>query len=401
MSATAFDPARFKETTREQWDTVAAAWDRWTPMLAGLPSEEQRVVWAEVEQELAQFNTPDAFASPSEFIVGVGQRYGHPAPASSVTDNHSNRKETTVKRRVSTLVCAILLALGLPLGALADDPPPPTQRHLYRVAGLPVTGPMEMVTFVLEFAPGDATPPHTHPGLTLATVLEGEVTFDTKGAKTTYRAGQSFTELPGDVGVATNTGATRTRVMGSIVLPKGAAPSTPQPGGPSPAPTAPTALYLFRTDAIFPAGEYDVAQQVLDFAPGAQTPVHTHPGQVAVTVLAGDNTFITGGTPTVYTAGDSFVELPGVVGQARNAGSAPMAVMATYLQPKGEPLSHPIPAPPVTGTSGARAGMPSTGAGGAQRGQPPSPALGLAALGAGAILACGWLVRRREARRRR
>jgi len=33
MSAATFDPARFKETTREQWDTVAEAWDRWTPTL--------------------------------------------------------------------------------------------------------------------------------------------------------------------------------------------------------------------------------------------------------------------------------------------------------------------------------------------------------------------------------
>ncbi|MFN8513711.1 MAG: methyltransferase domain-containing protein [Chloroflexia bacterium] len=29
----AFDPEQFKETTREQWDTVAEAWDRWTPTL--------------------------------------------------------------------------------------------------------------------------------------------------------------------------------------------------------------------------------------------------------------------------------------------------------------------------------------------------------------------------------
>jgi quercetin dioxygenase-like cupin family protein len=259
---------------------------------------------------------------------------------------------------------------------------------------------MELVTFVLEFAPGAATPPHTHPGLTLATVLDGEVTFDTKGAKTTYRAGQSFTELPGEVGVAANAGAAPARVMASIVLPKGAAPSTPQPGGPSPAPPAPTALHLFRADALIPAGEYDVVQQVLDFAPGAQTPVHTHPGQVAVTVLAGENAFITGGATTVYKVGDSFVEAPGVVGQARNAGSGPMAVMATYLQPKAEPLSHPIPAPAAPGSGGARPGMPRAGVGGAHRDLPPAPALGLAALGAGALLAFGWLVRRREARRR-
>jgi quercetin dioxygenase-like cupin family protein len=308
-----------------------------------------------------------------------------------------------VKRRAILLVVLTMLTLGLPLGAAADDPPAPTQRHLYRVAGLPAAGPMEIVTFVLEFPPGAATPPHSHPGLTLATVLEGEVTFDTQGAKKTYRVGESFVELPGDVGVAANTGATRTRVMASIILPKGAAPSTPQPGSPSPAPPAPTALYLYRTDAIIPAGPFDVVQQVLDFAPGAQTPVHTHPGQVAVTVLAGENTFITGGKTTVYRTGESFVELPGVVGQARNAGSTPMAVMATFLLPKGEPLSHPVtpapPAPPSTGTGGTLPGMPSTGAGGGRGGLSSPVALDLLALSAGTLIVGCWMVRRREAMR--
>jgi ubiquinone/menaquinone biosynthesis C-methylase UbiE len=32
-SPQAFDPDRFKATTRAQWDTAAAAWDRWSPLL--------------------------------------------------------------------------------------------------------------------------------------------------------------------------------------------------------------------------------------------------------------------------------------------------------------------------------------------------------------------------------
>jgi ubiquinone/menaquinone biosynthesis C-methylase UbiE len=34
MSQTTFDPIAFKTTTRQQWDTAAAAWHRWTPLLA-------------------------------------------------------------------------------------------------------------------------------------------------------------------------------------------------------------------------------------------------------------------------------------------------------------------------------------------------------------------------------
>ena len=136
-----------------------------------------------------------------------------------------------------------------------------------------------------------------------------------------------------------------------------------------------------------PTGAYDVIQQVLDFAPGAQTPVHTHPGQVVVTVIAGENTFVTQGQTTVYKTGESFVELPGVVGQARNAGGAPMAVMATYLLPQGVPLSEPVTTP----------GLPATGAGGmADAGVTPLAALLAALPGAVALLVGGRRARRRQ-----
>src|SRR6266508_4502785 len=33
MTATAFDPVKYKETTREQWQGAAEAWHRWGPTL--------------------------------------------------------------------------------------------------------------------------------------------------------------------------------------------------------------------------------------------------------------------------------------------------------------------------------------------------------------------------------
>jgi hypothetical protein len=32
MTATTFDPAAYKETTRVQWQDAAAAWHRWDPV---------------------------------------------------------------------------------------------------------------------------------------------------------------------------------------------------------------------------------------------------------------------------------------------------------------------------------------------------------------------------------
>jgi quercetin dioxygenase-like cupin family protein len=253
-------------------------------------------------------------------------------------------------------VFAVLL-LGLtPMIALGQAPPGPTTRQQQRAEGLPMAGPLEMVTWVLEFAPGAATPPHTHPARILVSVLEGEVTIrEVAGAEHRHTQGESFVEAPGVVHVGVNTGAVRTRNMVCILLPKGAPQSQNQPGGPSPAPPAPTPLHLSRVEAVAPAAPYEVAQTVLDFAPGAQTPPHTHPGQVFVTVLDGAITVRTPGTERTYQVGESFVEPQGVVVQATNTGSANATVLATSLLPKGAPLST-----PVAGT----AGMPRTGAGG-------------------------------------
>jgi hypothetical protein len=124
---------------------------------------------------------------------------------------------------------------------------------------------------------------------------------------------------------------------------------------------------------------YEVAQAVLDFAPGARTPPQTHAGQVFVTVLDGTITFRTQGTEKTYQAGESFIEQPGVIGQATNSGSANATVLATYLLPKGAPLSSRAP------------GMPRTGEG---EFGPALQYIWLALLLGGGLVAGGWGVRR-------
>ncbi|MHB8647473.1 MAG: cupin domain-containing protein [Thermomicrobiales bacterium] len=242
-----------------------------------------------------------------------------------------------------SLVALLLLTLVAAI-PVAADPPANTIRYQFRADGLPVSGPMEMVKFVFDFAPGAATPLHTHPGLVVATVLEGTLTFSRGGIEKVYGVGENIIEVPNEVGLARNDTAGRTRAMVSVLVPKGAAPSTPQPGGPSPAPPAPVTLYLTRADAAIPTGAYEVVNVVSDFVPGAQTPQHTHPGQVFVTVLEGTITFRTGGTEKTYGVGESFVEQPGVVGQAVNASGAKTTLTTTYLLPKGAALLTPISA---------------------------------------------------------
>ncbi|KGM31252.1 cupin domain-containing protein [Inquilinus limosus] len=55
--------------------------------------------------------------------------------------------------------------------------------------------------FLVEYAPGGSSDAHTHAksAFIYATVLEGSITSQVNdGPVTTYTAGQSFTELPGD-----------------------------------------------------------------------------------------------------------------------------------------------------------------------------------------------------------
>jgi len=54
---------------------------------------------------------------------------------------------------------------------------------------------------LVEYAPGGTSPAHTHPASAFiyATVLEGEIRSQVNnGPVTTYRAGESFSENPGD-----------------------------------------------------------------------------------------------------------------------------------------------------------------------------------------------------------
>ena len=99
-------------------------------------------------------------------------------------------------------------------------------------------GEFELVNLILDFEPGAATPPHTHGGPGIVTVLEGEIVFGVEG-KSDQVAGTGgyYFDLPGTVHTAANKSSAPARVSFLIALPKGAALTTVM-GGASPAPQA-------------------------------------------------------------------------------------------------------------------------------------------------------------------
>ncbi|MGO4306780.1 cupin domain-containing protein [Cupriavidus sp. RAF12] len=112
------------------------------------------------------------------------------------------------------ILCSLLLA-ALPFGGvLAESPASKNakvtvvyQHELPNVPGKSIKG------VLVEYGPGGYSPGHTHAksAFIYATVLEGEVSSQINdGPVTTYKAGQNFSEMPGDRhGVSANASKTK------------------------------------------------------------------------------------------------------------------------------------------------------------------------------------------------
>ena len=74
----AFDPVKFRQTTRAQWESAAEAWDRWAPLLARWlgPSTEAMLDMAGVG---AGSRVLDVAAGAGEQTLSAARRGGaHP-----------------------------------------------------------------------------------------------------------------------------------------------------------------------------------------------------------------------------------------------------------------------------------------------------------------------------------
>ena len=112
-------------------------------------------------------------------------------------------------------ILSSLLVATLPFGSLLADAPKEKnakvtlvyQHELPNVPGKSVKG------VLVEYGPGGYSPGHRHPrsAFIYATVLEGAIRSQVNdGPVTTYKAGQSFSELPGDRhGVSANASNTQ------------------------------------------------------------------------------------------------------------------------------------------------------------------------------------------------
>jgi quercetin dioxygenase-like cupin family protein len=86
----------------------------------------------------------------------------------------------------------------------------------------------------------------------------------------------------------------------------------------------------------------EVVIVIAEFAPGATTGRHTHPGDEYTLVLEGTLELrLEGREPRRVSAGDAYHNPKGVIHETRNVGEGPARASATFVIDKGKPISLP------------------------------------------------------------
>lgn len=292
----------------------------------------------------------------------------------------SKRKEMNNVKIPRTL--SVIAALLVPLlayaasGAAVAAAPSPTVPFQDSYPITVQAGDYDLVYRVLDFAPGAGIPLMYHGGPTAIVVTEGEFTLRSDdGSERTLKPADTANLEAGMSHVMLNTGTSSARILVMMLLPKGGAVTTiVDTATKMPGPTAPFKGSYPMTVA---AGEYNLINNVLDFAPGAEVPLHFHGGSAVIVDLAGELTIRANGQDRTLTPGDLDTQAAGAQHQMINMGSSNGRALFGVLLPKGEKLTTLVEAQPL--------GMPSTGVGNTMNWLVPALAFSLLCLALGGI----------------
>jgi quercetin dioxygenase-like cupin family protein len=230
---------------------------------------------------------------------------------------------------LAVLVLVVLSAQGR---ASAQEPP----RFGPRIsATFPISAPpaqYDIVQQLVELRPGAFAPEHTHGGPAHVTVIEGRIVRETGGVQTSYEAGQSFVELPGQFNYVGNPGPGTARVMASFLLSPGAPITINNPNRALPEILPITILLSGRMTVTTQPAEFNLRQSIVDFEPGAYRPPSPPTGRGLHTVIAGEFFMHYRGQELRLKVGDSFRD-EGFEFDARNTSSQTSTSMVTTLTP--------------------------------------------------------------------
>src|SRR5687767_13756673 len=138
-------------------------------------------------------------------------------------------REDFMFRKLIVGVTLILLGLATPLFAQqAPVQPSPVKRTILQRADVPGSN-LEVIYATVEIAAGFKAGRHSHPGVVMAQVVEGEFWFAPDGQpEKTYKAGESLT-VPSGAIHNEGAGATGVKLNAVYVLEKGKPLASPAP----------------------------------------------------------------------------------------------------------------------------------------------------------------------------
>jgi quercetin dioxygenase-like cupin family protein len=130
-------------------------------------------------------------------------------------------------RRISAL--ALLAITALAAGVAQAQAPEAIVRTPLQKSEYP--GPLHMSHLMqIVVAPGGVVPRHTHPGIEMGVVQEGEGSLLIEGSpELALKAGSSYAIPPGAIHSAKNTGTTPLKIIGTFVVEKAKPLASPAP----------------------------------------------------------------------------------------------------------------------------------------------------------------------------
>ena len=259
--------------------------------------------------------------------------------------------------RTLSVIAALLLPV-LAIGASGSGTvaraaaPGPTVPYRDSYPITVVAGDYDLVYRVLDFAPGAGIPLHYHGGPTAMVEVDGELTLQSHdGSERKLKPADTANEQAGAHHVMVNTSTAGARILVMMLLPKGAQvttvvdTATKMPG--------PTVTFKGSYPITPVAGEYDLVNNVLEFAPGAEVPLHYHGGPAVIVGMDGELTLRAGGHEHTLKPGDLDTQAAGAQHVMQNMGAGSARALFGVLLPKGAKLTTLVEPQAV--------GMPSTG----------------------------------------
>ena len=165
-------------------------------------------------------------------------------------------------------------------------------------------------------------------------VYEGIVHFGQDGVTGSYGSGSGRYNKPGSPYVFANRGDGPARYLGFF-------PTSTAGRGVPPASRS-TFNFAYESEDLvgLRSGPYDVLLLHAEWQPGANSPLHDHPGPVIVHLLSGTVAHTDEGVTQTYRAGSFWVEQVGARVTTKNTGSTKAVAIAALLIPKGEDVAH-------------------------------------------------------------